>query len=74
MRKHAHADGGGGEGGLGYAPPGKFCKLDALSASEATFSLMRRYSYRCYLCVFVRRAKGPNFRVFSAEYYRAKAY
>ena len=39
------------------------------SDSEATFGPKRHYSYRCYLYVFVRRVKGPNFWVSSVEYF-----
>ena len=42
MCKYAHA-----RGVWGYAPPGKFCRLDALIASEATFGPKRHYSYHC---------------------------
>ena len=53
--KHAHA-----REVWGYAPQENFKIRCSESASEATFDLKRHYSYR-YLCVFVRRVKGPNF-------------
>ena len=55
-------------GGLGVCSPRKILQVICSGcASEATFGLKRHYSYRCYLCVFVHRAKGPNFWVSSAE-------
>ena len=52
VRKHAHARGSGG-----MLPRKILCSE---SASQATFGPKGHYSYR-YLCVFVRRVKGPNF-------------
>ena len=72
--RHLRMGGGGGGANCSYACvsthmlggswgmlPRKILQIRCSeSASEATFGLMRHYSYR-YLCVFVRHVKGPNF-------------
>ena len=56
-------------GGVGVCSPRKILQIRCSeSVSEATFGPKQHYSYRCYLYVFVRRAKSPNFWVSSAEY------
>ena len=50
VRKHAHARGGGGSGGMS---PRKILQIRCSEiASEATFGPKRHYSYHCYLYIF----------------------
>ena len=69
-RRHLRLGGGGGANYLyacvsthigGMLLQGNFEIRCSESASEATFGPKRHYSYRCYLYVFVRRMKSPNF-------------